>query len=145
MRISWGYKILFLYLSFVAGILFLVFKASRENFDLVTKNYYEEELKYQNVIDQKSNTASLSGPVKVENTKSRIMIQFPADFANKPIAGEAYLYCPSDAKKDIRRTLDHKDLVFEWVLPGTPQGLYELKLSWTVDGKQYYKEEKLFF
>lgn len=145
MRISWGYKILFLYLSFVAGILFLVFKASHENYDLVTKNYYEAELKYQDVIDQKSNTAGLSAPVRVENTKSKLMVYFPADFSNKTITGEAYLYCPSDAKKDMKRSFDSKDLAFEWILPAAPVGLYELKLKWKSDGKEYYKEEKVFF
>lgn len=145
MRISWGYKILALYLSFVAGILFLVFKASKENYDLVTKNYYEAELKYQEVIDRKANTARLSGPVRIENSKTKIRVEFPADFNDKAIKGDAYLYCPSDARKDIRRPIDSKDLAFEWILPGTPSGLYELKLSWVSDGVEYYKEEKVFF
>lgn len=145
MRISWGYKILFLYLSFVAGILFLVFKASKENYDLVTKNYYEAELKYQEVIDRKTNTAKLSAPVRIENTKTKIRVEFPADFSDKTITGDAYLYCPSDARKDIRRPINSKDLAFEWILPGSPSGLYELKLSWVSDGVEYYKEEKVFF
>ena len=40
-----------LYAVFVAGIVFLVVKASSQKFDLVTKDYYEQELQYQNVID----------------------------------------------------------------------------------------------
>ena len=63
MKISWGHKILFAYLAFVAGIMFLVFKASQEDYDLVTANYYEAELKYQDIIDQKENTARLSAPL----------------------------------------------------------------------------------
>ena len=43
---------MFVYLAFVAGMGFLVFKASNQEFDLVTKDYYEQELKYQQVIDQ---------------------------------------------------------------------------------------------
>ena len=44
---NWGYKILTVYIIFIAGILFLVFKSSNQNQDLVTKDYYEQELKYQ--------------------------------------------------------------------------------------------------
>ena len=59
MKLSWGYKIAFVYIIFVAGIGFLVFKASSQKFDLVTKDYYDQELKYQEVIDQAANTAML--------------------------------------------------------------------------------------
>lgn len=145
MRISWGYKILGLYLAFVIGILFLVFKASSENFDLVTTNYYDAEIRYQQVIDQKSNTAQLSAPVRIENSKSKIHIQFPVDFSGKSIQGEAYLYCPSDARKDIRRVIESQELGVDWILPGQPAGLYLLKLNWKADGRDYYLEEKVFF
>ena len=52
MKFNWGYKILFVYLSFAGGILYLVYRTSLENRDLVSDNYYEEELAYQKVIDQ---------------------------------------------------------------------------------------------
>ena len=52
MKLSWGHKIAATYLVFVAGMVFLVFKANNEKFDLVTKDYYGAELKYQEVIDQ---------------------------------------------------------------------------------------------
>ena len=45
MKLSWGYKIMFVYTAFVAGIGFLAFKANNEKFDLVTKDYYDQELK----------------------------------------------------------------------------------------------------
>jgi hypothetical protein len=56
MKLSWGYKIMFVYIAFVAGMGFLVFKASSQKFDLVTKDYYDQELKYQQVIDQAANS-----------------------------------------------------------------------------------------
>ena len=43
MKFNWGYKILFVYLSFAGGILYLVYRTSLENRDLVSENYYEEE------------------------------------------------------------------------------------------------------
>ena len=44
---NWGYKIILVYVLFVAGIVFLVVRSSMENTDLVTSDYYEKELKYQ--------------------------------------------------------------------------------------------------
>ena len=66
MKLSWGYKITLVYIAFVAGMGFLVFKASSQKFDLVTKDYYEQELKYQQVIDQAANSSRLSEPVTIE-------------------------------------------------------------------------------
>ena len=79
MKLSWGYKIMFVYLAFVAGIGFLVFKASNQEFDLVTKDYYEQELKYQQVIDQSANASKLSTPVSIEKKEEQLKISFPEE------------------------------------------------------------------
>ena len=49
---NWGYKILLVYLIFILGILFMVFKSSTQKTDLVTTDYYAKELKYQEKIDE---------------------------------------------------------------------------------------------
>jgi len=145
MRISWGYKILFFYLSFVIGMLFLVFKASNENYDLVTENYYEAELKYQDVIDQKSNVKELSTPPKISHTVNSISVQMPPEFAAKTVQGEIYLYCPADVKKDIRKPFSTSEGFVAFDLSQNLSGLYQVKLSWTANGKQYFQEQKIFF
>ena len=111
----------------------------------MTGDYYEQELKYQRVIDDKQNVADLSAPVKVENTKNRIQVHFPADFKGKTISGEAYLYCPSDAKKDQKNPIKISELDYSWDLPTALSGLYEIKLSWKAGEKSFYHEEKIYF
>lgn len=145
MKISWGYKIAFAYLLFVAGIVFLAFKASQEKFDLVTKDYYEEELKYQQVIDQAANAAGLSAPVKIEKTGGSMTITFPDEMKNKKKLVDFYLYYPADAKKDFRLSFETNDANYTQPLPETISGMYELKLSWTAEGLKYYHEQKIFF
>src|SRR5919202_892053 len=145
MRISWGHKILFTYLAFVVGILFLVFKANKENFDLVTEHYYEAELKYQDVIDQKERVAQLSAPPKITHTVNRISIQLPNEFLNKSVNGEIYLYRPSDATKDVRKDFATAGGALDIALSKPLSGLYEIKLSWKADGKNYFNEQKVFF
>ncbi len=51
------------YLVFVAGILFFVYKSSRQNEDLVTQDYYGEEIQYQKKIDQTARTNALSDTI----------------------------------------------------------------------------------
>jgi hypothetical protein len=145
MRISWGYKIAIFYLSFVVGMLFLVYKANSESFDLVTENYYEAELKYQDVIDQKGNVAELSAPPKITHTINSISIQFPKEFADKSVEGDVYLYRPSDASKDIRKAFTTTDGFVAFELDKELSGSYDIKLSWKSGGKQFFEEKKIFF
>jgi hypothetical protein len=145
MKISWSYKITFLYLSFVTGILFLVYKAANEDYDLVTEQYYEAELKYQDVIDQKERVAKLSAPLQIKSSVDNISVQFPKEFSNKQIKGELYLYRPSDDQQDIRKRFTTSEAFYETAFGCDLSGLYEIKLSWESEGKTYFYEQKKFF
>lgn len=145
MKISWGHKILFVYLGFVVGIMILVFVANSQKFDLVTPNYYDAELKYQNVIDEKQRAAELSSPPKISHTVNSVSIQLPDEFLNKEVKGELYLYRPSDASKDIKTNFTTAKGFVEVSLKNSLSGAYEVKLSWQASGKTYYNEQKIFF
>jgi hypothetical protein len=145
MKISWAYKILIVYLMFVAGIMFLVFKANGERYDLVTENYYEAEVKYQDVIDQKQRVAALSAPPEISYKAGKLHIQFPSDFNGKVLQGELYLYRPSDAKKDFRQSFTSSDNQLFIDLPASISGMYDIKLSWQAGGQTYFMEKKKFF
>ena len=145
MRLSWGYKIFIAYTAFAIGILSLAYKASQQNFDLVTENYYEQELKYQDVIDQKSNAALLSAAPKVTHTVNSVSIQLANELIGKNVQGELYLYRPSDASKDIRKNFATAEGFYQLSLEKELSGAYELKLSWQADGKRFFHEKRLFF
>ena len=51
MTISWGNKIFILYTTFAISMIVLVYKCCQTNYDLVSANYYDEELAYQQLID----------------------------------------------------------------------------------------------
>jgi hypothetical protein len=145
MKLSWSYIILSGYLVFVAGIVFLVYMASSQKFDLVTQDYYEQELKYQDVIDESANTAALSAPLIIERSGSQMHVGFPPEMKDKKKTIDFYLYCPADAKRDFRKTIESKDVQFSQPLPSAMKGQYQLKLSWEAEGVKYYFEKKLFF
>jgi len=145
MKITWGDKIAGAYLLFVIGIVFLVFKANNEKFDLVTKDYYGEELKYQQVIDQSANANALSMQVKEEIINNELVIRFPDEMKGKQIDGDFYLYYPANATRDYRKTFSINSVEMKQPLPTGMSGMYELKLSWLADGKKYYYEKKIFF
>ena len=145
MKLSWGYKIMFVYIVFVAGIGVLVFKASNQKFDLVTKDYYDQELKYQQVIDEAANSSRLSVPVSIEKKEGELKISFPDEMMNKKKLVDFYLYYAAGAKKDFRKSFELNENELAQALPVGMKGMYELKLSWEAEGVKYYFEQKLFF
>ncbi len=141
---NWGYKILFVYLAFVAGIVFIVIKSSSQKMDLVTTDYYAKELKYQDKIDEAKRTSSLSKELECTVANNQLSIIFPKDFEGKNISGEVVLYCPSDEGNDIIQKFSTQNLMTSVAIPAKSSGLYEIQISWIVDGKNYYYQKKTF-
>lgn len=141
---NWGTKILILYIVFIIGILFMVFKSSTQNTDLVTVDYYARELKYQEKIDEVKRVTALSAPIEYTINNNSLIIQFPKDFAGKKLVGELILYCPSDEKKDLKKNFSIQDESLQMSIPVGNKGLYELHLSWQDGEVTYYFEKKIF-
>lgn len=145
MKLNWGYKILIVYAFFVAGILCLVYLSSKQNKDLVAENYYAEELKYQKIIDQSSNTASLSSPLELHKQDNEIKLYFPSEFFNVNGKGNWLLYYAADIALDQSGTFELKHGEANIVLPHRLHGLYTLKLSWHALDKDFYFEQDITF
>ncbi len=142
---NWGYRILFVYIAFVAGILLMVLKSSTQKVDLVTTDYYAKELKYQARIDAVKRTQALSSPVTQEITDQQVVLHFPKEFAGKQVSGSILLYCPSDERKDIQKNFFTATGNISVRLPAGQKGNYELQVNWQADGITYYFENKLVF
>ena len=139
---NWGYKILFVYIAFVAATLFLVFRASFQKDDLVTEDYYAQELKYQQRIDQTERTNALSAELHYAYSNGNLVINFPKDFNGKVLTGNIVLYCPSDENKDIKQSFTIADNALLVVVPRNYKGTFELHINWQAGGQQYYYEKK---
>lgn len=141
---NWGYKILFVYLAFVVGIMLLVFKSSSQKIDLVTPDYYAKELKYQERIDAVKRADALSSPVSFRIIDQQLVITFPKEFSAATIKGSVLLYYPADNKKDVEQPFSTGDGTFSMQLPANNKGAHELQVSWESEGVSYYFENKLF-
>lgn len=140
---NWGHKIILVYVVFVAGMLFLAFKSSKQNIELVTEDYYAKEVVYQQKIDESKRTAALTAPLEVKVVNHTLTINFPKDFATKNIAGEATLYCPADEKRDIHQSFSVTDSAVVMAVPKNYQGLHYVKINWSAGGVDYYYEYKI--
>jgi len=143
MKLNWGYKITIFYILFVVGIVYLVVQASRQQVDLVTTDYYSEEVKYQDRIDETKNAQSLSAPIKTTINQGVLTLEFPAELSDKVIKGDVLIYCPSDEKKDLSRNIVTENNLMKISLPEQNKGFHQIKVKFNADGINYYFEKNL--
>jgi hypothetical protein len=144
MKFNWGYKIVFIYVVFVSGILYLVVQSSRQQMDLVTDDYYAQEIRYQEKIDQSKRAAALSESIHYQLINDGIEIIFPKEFQGKTITGNALLYYPANEQKDVAAVVNTNQGKMLITIPDKRSGMHILKITWEADGVSYYFEESVF-
>lgn len=145
MRLNWGYKIILVYGLFVLGMMFLVFKSTQQKYDLVQKDYYAKELKYQNVIDASQHARDLGGELITSRQAGHLLVTLPIGFQNANVKGTAHLYYAADENKDIAKEFETTNGLLNIELLSKMSGAYTLKLNVEMKGEQYYYEQRIFF
>lgn len=143
MKIGWGTKIALMYIGFVGLIITLITMSMRQDFQLVAPDYYQQELKYQEVIDASRNQAALSAPAKIVAGEETITVSFPSEFKDEILKGTVSFYAPANAEWDQEfklETTDNRMVISRKNLRDTR---YKIKLSWQAGGKDYYQESVL--
>src|SRR5690349_2223576 len=99
-KIGWGARIALLYGSFVVLMMSLVTLSMKQDFSLVSDEYYKEELAYQATIDASKNSAVLSAPASVSVYNKEVVIRFPEEFSRKQLNGAIHFYSPVTTSLD---------------------------------------------
>jgi hypothetical protein len=138
---NWGYKIAILYIGFVLLILTLVGMSSRQKVDLVSADYYEKELKFQDRLDDLNRSNELSEPLVWSVQAGSILLNFPNEFKGRKTSGSIYFFRPSDSGMDKTLVIPaDTNLVRNISTNILNSGLYKMEISWESEGQKYYNE-----
>jgi hypothetical protein len=123
---------------------YLVYRSVTTNFELVDKDYYKNELRYQDVIDGVKRANALNDVVKLTPTVKGLELQLPAEMRDQKIAGTVHFYCAYDALKDRKFELN-TDATGLQVLNAKliASGNYTVKINWNAGGEEYYTEKSI--
>ena len=124
---------------FIGFMLYLAFRCSQQNIDLVAENYYEKEVKYQQTINAIKNVSRLEGKVSWQKIPGELVIKLPFEFTDKRVSGNIYFLRSADKTKD--RKVDVEGMDTRIPLLEFMSGPYHMQMDWTVDNKNYYYEE----
>ncbi|GAA5099286.1 hypothetical protein GCM10023210_36510 [Chryseobacterium ginsengisoli] len=137
---SWGHGVVIALVAFIVFILSMMFlfPNGQKNSEMVTDNYYEEELKYQDVIDAKKRADDLQEKPVYSQDKNGIKITFPKDYNNSNTTVKFVLNRTDDQNLDVHKSVQ-LDANQSFLIPGQvlKMGNYTLRLTFTKDKTDY--------
>ena len=148
MKINWGTGVVLAFIAFISFIMYFVINMNidvKYDHDLVTDDYYKQELEFQNDIDKESNSKTLEENIKWNKTKDGILLKFPNTLNQENITGKVFLYRPSNKQFDFEITISLSN--YNLLIPDKRllDGRWNIKIDWQYNGKSYlYKKEIMY-
>ena len=143
-KISWGTGIVISIGAFmiITTIMMIIFM--NQDVDLVTENYYEKTLVYQDQIDIQRRTTELDEEVKVDFENNLLNISFPKSYSGIVSNGKLFFYRPSDSKKDFSIPLQ-LDADGEQILNTSKiiKGFWKIGINWNMNKQEYQTEKSI--
>lgn len=142
-RTIWPYAIIAVFVLFAGYIGFMVQQAMRTTVDLVSPDYYQQELAYQQRMESVARTAALPAPVelKYDPSAQRLTLQLPPDLARQSITGKLHFFRPSNQLLDFALPLQAGPQAFSTAK--MQPGYWRARLDFTADHQAYFIEKEL--
>ena len=148
MKINWGTGIVLAFIGFISFIMYFIITMhtdDQHDHDLVTEDYYKQELQVQNDIEKQKNANALATNIDWKKTDDGIVILFPEALKTENITGKVFLYRPSNKQFDFDTAIslsNHNLLIPDKRLL---DGRWNIIVDWQYNGKSYlYKKEIVY-
>lgn len=145
-RNFWPIGIAAAFVVFLTGTASLVVISTHEKAELVSPDYYEQGLRFQDQINRRGRAGTLQGQVRVSyDAAQRVLtLALRAAHAAAHAAGEILLYRPSAAGLDRRVPLD-LDVQGRQTLDARSlsDGLWWVRVTWRAGNEDFAFDEKV--
>lgn len=137
---NWGKAIILSFVLFAAFVAGMVTVCVRQDISLVTRDYYKEELAYQEQLDRKQNALELDTTPDIVIRGNHLEVHYP-ELASVS-SGTVALFRPSDASLDQEFQLaPSAGPVQRFALERLAKGLYKARMQWVMNGREYFVEK----
>lgn len=143
-RSLWPIVIASYFAVVIVGIAIFITWAVRQNMDLVRNDYYAEEMRFQQHLDQKNRAEQLKWKPQVDydHLEDAVVVTLP----NQPsaVTGQVHLYRPSSAALDQTTKLSLNTDGMQRIDARTLQnGLWKVRITWMVGAAEFFSEETI--
>jgi nitrogen fixation protein FixH len=144
MKIHWGAGVAVVLVIFAIGILIMVRISMNREVDLVSDDYYQQELRHQDQIESQKRSNSLTAQPSIGVSKNTVTLRLPKSFSPDSTSGTLTFYRPADRHEDFVVAL-RLDSTNSQLVPTTSlqKGLWRLKVRWANHRQDYYHEEAI--
>lgn len=144
----WPWAIVAVFVVFITFIVWAGVRMMNSQVDLVSPDYYQDELVYQDQINKEILTRTLEKEIAVEpNWETGLLtLIYPLDTGDrKVVAGDIHLFRPSDAALDKHYKVVPDQGGQQIInLNEITTGLWRIKINWKEGPFDFYHEEHLF-
>ena len=141
---NFGNKLLLVFAAFAGLLSYMAYRCFAVPIDLVSTEYYKDEISYQDVIDGTKNANALSGKTVVATNGKDVSVQLPFEMKRHQVKGTIFFYSPSHIENDRHFKLttdnDAKQLID---VKNLKKGNYTVKIDWKENNNHYYAENQL--
>lgn len=141
MKFNWGTGIAFVYGAFALIMVGVVIRSRQYDPGLVSKDYYNLDLNYQEHFDKKQNAANLPQALEVryDAVNNVIRLQFPANTGTP--GGGIKCYRSATVNDDFNVVIQtNPDGSMEIPATHLTNGLWHLEIDWQANGTKYFNE-----
>lgn len=136
-----GNLILLGFAAMLVFISFLVYKSTQIDFQMTSKDYYEDEFKYNDKMIAEKNALPLKADFLITNASDHLEVHIPTSLSANFDEGNINFYCPSDATQDKRVALDTSaDGKYMVATQAWKKTGYRAQFTLIKDEKEYYIE-----
>jgi len=143
MKLNWGHKIAIVYTVFVGFMVFMLILSMQEDHELVTQDYYEQELQVQKKINASKNLGDAGFEVEITPADGEVLIYIKGMDSPENTIGKVNLYKPDDASLDESISLKLNEAGQMTFTPKGKQGRYIVSLDFEIDGVPFYREKDI--
>ncbi len=142
-KFTWGTGIFITIAVFVTFFISFIIFSLTEDVNLVTKDYFPDEIAYDVKIKKIENTNKLKDKIKFTVSEKVLKITFPEEIKDpNKIKGSVLFYFIKSFRKDIKYKINlntDKEQYFD--LSNLPEGRYTVKIDWSYNNKDFFQEK----
>ncbi|KAA9327688.1 FixH family protein [Hymenobacter busanensis] len=145
-RSLWPYAIIAVFVLFATFIGYMVKQAMSSSVDLVSKDYYEQELQHQQRMEATARTQALPAQVTItyDETGHDLGLQIPAALTSPQPTGKVQFFRPSDQRLDFTVPLQVDATGAQHLSTARLKpGYWRIRLDFTAGGEAYFQEKNI--
>ena len=148
MKVNWGTAVVIAMITFIVFILTFVYRSAvmdEYQHELVSEDYYKDELHYQEEIDKVNNASKLDVNLTLIRTSDGLTLRFPEGMQPNSISGSIYLQRPSNKSLDLRIPFELTEL--DLLIPDKDlaSGKYLVVVDWKHENSEYMFKDEIFY